>query len=129
MGRVAHDIKRKDILHLAVLLHDLGKGQEEDHSLVGERLANEAALRLGYDEHETRLLVLLGLALTASGVMHLFVWLAAGLPSLAGPVSWRKPIVFGLSGGITTLSVAWIVSPFLMASRFLMPVNFVFEVT
>lgn len=59
LGRVAHEIKRKDILHLAVLLHDLGKGQEEDHSLVGEQLANEAALRLGYDEHDTRLLVLL----------------------------------------------------------------------
>ena len=59
MAQVYREIKRKDILHLAVLLHDLGKGQAEDHSLVGERIAHEAALRLGYGEHDTRLLMFL----------------------------------------------------------------------
>ena len=36
------------------------------------------------------------------------VWLANGAPSLQGPVTWRKPIEFGLSGAITTLSLAWV---------------------
>jgi [protein-PII] uridylyltransferase len=42
-----------------VLLHDLGKGHEEDHSEVGKRLAEEAAARLGFDDQETRTLVFL----------------------------------------------------------------------
>jgi [protein-PII] uridylyltransferase len=52
LGEVYRAIKRKDILHLAVLMHDLGKGREEDHSDVGKRLSEEAALRLGLDEHK-----------------------------------------------------------------------------
>jgi len=56
LGEVYRSIKRKDILHLAVLMHDLGKGQEEDHSEVGKRLAEEVAARVGYDEQETRTL-------------------------------------------------------------------------
>lgn len=59
LGHVYREIRRKDLLHLAVLLHDLGKGQEEDHSLIGERLALDAADRLGFGEHETQLLVFL----------------------------------------------------------------------
>jgi [protein-PII] uridylyltransferase len=56
LGEVYRGIKRKDILHLAVLMHDLGKGREEDHSDVGKRLSEEAAVRLGFDEQETRTL-------------------------------------------------------------------------
>ena len=57
--RGVREIKRKDILHLAVLLHDLGKGHEEDHSEVGRRLAEDAAARFGFGEQETRTLILL----------------------------------------------------------------------
>ena len=56
LGEVYRGIKRKDILHLAVLMHDLGKGQEEDHSDVGKRLSEEVAVRLRFDEQETRTL-------------------------------------------------------------------------
>jgi [protein-PII] uridylyltransferase len=56
MGEIYRGIKRKDILHLAVLLHDLGKGRKEDHSEVGKRLAEEAAARLGFDEQDLRTL-------------------------------------------------------------------------
>ncbi|WP_455243811.1 [protein-PII] uridylyltransferase [Petrachloros mirabilis] len=56
LGEVYRSIKRKDILHLAVLMHDLGKGEEEDHSDLGKRLAEEVAVCLGYDEQETRTL-------------------------------------------------------------------------
>ncbi|MDP3091750.1 MAG: [protein-PII] uridylyltransferase [Nitrospira sp.] len=54
LGEVYREIKRKDLLHLAVFLHDLGKGQEEDHSEVGRRIAEEMAARLGLDDTERR---------------------------------------------------------------------------
>lgn len=59
LGEVYREIKRKDLLHLAVLLHDLGKGHEEDHSEVGKRLAEETAARLGFDERERATLMFL----------------------------------------------------------------------
>jgi [protein-PII] uridylyltransferase len=59
LGEVYREIKRKDLLHLAVLLHDLGKGQEEDHSEVGRRIAEETAIRLGLDEAERRTVMFL----------------------------------------------------------------------
>lgn len=59
LGEVYRKIRRKEILHLAVLLHDLGKGREQDHSDVGKAIAEETAARLGFDEQETRTLVFL----------------------------------------------------------------------
>ena len=59
LGDVYREIKRKDLLHLAVLLHDLGKGQEEDHSEVGRRIADETARRLGLDERDRQTLMFL----------------------------------------------------------------------
>jgi hypothetical protein len=49
-----------------------------------------------------------GVLLLLSGLFHVVVWLASGAPSLVGPVTWRKPIEFGISGAITTLSLAWV---------------------
>lgn len=46
VGFVYRHIKRKWLLHLALLLHDLGKGYEEDHSEVGLKIARETAERL-----------------------------------------------------------------------------------
>jgi len=56
VGKVYHDIHRKDILHLALLLHDLGKGREEDHSEVGKDIAKKTTKRLGLDPQEGRVL-------------------------------------------------------------------------
>ncbi|MDH4228117.1 MAG: [protein-PII] uridylyltransferase [Nitrospirota bacterium] len=53
------EIRRKDILHLAVLLHDSGKGVHRDHCEVGAELAAAAARRLGLSEDERDLLVFL----------------------------------------------------------------------
>ena len=50
LGRAYRKIIRKDLLHLAALLHDLGKGRQEDHSEVGRRLAVETAERLNLSE-------------------------------------------------------------------------------
>jgi [protein-PII] uridylyltransferase len=55
LGRVYRDLKQKRTLHLALLIHDLGKGFPEDHSEVGARIAGEVAhgLRLPLREAET----------------------------------------------------------------------------
>jgi hypothetical protein len=44
--------------------------------------------------------------LIMSGVVHAGVYLVDGGP-WQGPVSWRKPVVFGLSFGITLATVTW----------------------
>ncbi len=56
LGTVYRDIREKDLLHLAVLLHDVGKGLPEDHSEVGKKIARDMAGRLGLDEQESRTL-------------------------------------------------------------------------
>ena len=48
-----------------------------------------------------------GLVLVASGLVHLVIWCGTGGP-WEGPLSWRKPILFGLSGGLTCLSAGWV---------------------
>ncbi len=52
-------VKDRRVLHLALLLHDLGKGYDEDHSEVGRRLAGETAERLGLGKKESEDLVFL----------------------------------------------------------------------
>ena len=59
IGEIYQEIKRKDLLHLAILLHDLGKGRKEDHCEVGRAIAEETAARLGCDQQETRTLMFL----------------------------------------------------------------------
>lgn len=46
LGEAYRSIRSKRILHLALLIHDLGKGFEEDHSDVGARYALETAAKL-----------------------------------------------------------------------------------
>lgn len=57
------------------------------------------------DDRATSLAVV-GVALVVSGAAHLVVWVILGGP-WEGPVTWRKPILFGLSGGLTSLSLGW----------------------
>ena len=45
-GQAYRWIQRKHVLHLALLIHDLGKGFPDDHIQVGERIAAEIAARL-----------------------------------------------------------------------------------
>src|SRR3954451_6296126 len=45
VGDVYRQLRDKTTLHLALLLHDLGKGFEEDHSEVGRRIAKSTAER------------------------------------------------------------------------------------
>lgn len=58
-------------------------------------------------EPRGRPLAVAGGLLVASGLAHLAVWAAVGGP-WEGPVTWRKPILFGISGGLTCLSLGWV---------------------
>lgn len=55
-GEVYREIKQKRVLHLALLIHDLGKGYVEDHSELGLQIAADTALRLRLPLAETELL-------------------------------------------------------------------------
>jgi len=44
-------INRK-VLYVALLLHDIGKGRDEDHSILGARIARKVAPRLGLSKKE-----------------------------------------------------------------------------
>lgn len=54
-----------------------------------------------------RPLAILGAVMVASGLAHLPVWAVLGGP-WEGPVTWRKPILFGISGGLTAVSLGWV---------------------
>ncbi len=56
LGRAYRKVKRRSLFHLALLIHDMGKGFEEDHSDVGRRLAGETAARLKLSRTETEIL-------------------------------------------------------------------------
>jgi len=53
VGRVYRGLKDKHLLHLALLIHDLGKGLLEDHREVGRKIAEQTGWRLGLLPHET----------------------------------------------------------------------------
>ena len=48
-----------------------------------------------------------GILLIVSGLVHIPIWLADG-SSWEGSVSWRKPILFGISTGMTLWSLSWL---------------------
>jgi hypothetical protein len=50
-----------------------------------------------------------GVLLLASGLFHALVFLVDG-GGWDGPLSWRKPILFGLSFGTTLLTLAWVLA-------------------
>ena len=59
LGHVYRHIKRKWLLHLALLLHDLGKGYPGDHSDVGREIAAQTAKRLHLSADDTEKLCFL----------------------------------------------------------------------
>jgi [protein-PII] uridylyltransferase len=54
-----HGLKRKLLLLLAALLHDIGKGHEGRHSLVGAKIAGRIMRRMGYKPKDIELVVFL----------------------------------------------------------------------
>ncbi|MCI0356971.1 MAG: [protein-PII] uridylyltransferase [Planctomycetaceae bacterium] len=55
-GEVYRSLRNKGTLHLAALIHDLGKGYVEDHSEVGLRIAEQLAARLHLPEQDAEML-------------------------------------------------------------------------
>ncbi len=58
---------------------------------------------------ELRLMHRIGWLLILSGLFHVGIWACVG-GEWEGVVSWRKPILFGISGGVTVLSLGWVAS-------------------
>ncbi|MFF8387468.1 [protein-PII] uridylyltransferase [Streptomyces kanasensis] len=52
-------VGRPDLLLVAALLHDLGKGRPGDHSVAGGTIARDVATRIGFDRADTAVLATL----------------------------------------------------------------------
>ncbi len=52
-NRIVHSIQNRRALYVAMFLHDIAKGREEDHSIAGARMARKLGPRLGLDAAET----------------------------------------------------------------------------
>ena len=59
VGKTYRQVREKNLLHLAMLLHDLGKGYPEDHSEVGRRIAEKTGERFGLPKESTELIMFL----------------------------------------------------------------------
>ncbi|MFE0805815.1 [protein-PII] uridylyltransferase, partial [Streptomyces sp. NPDC058834] len=52
-------VHRPDLLLVAALLHDIGKGWPGDHSVVGETIARDVAARIGFDRADVSVIATL----------------------------------------------------------------------
>jgi [protein-PII] uridylyltransferase len=52
-------VARPDVLMVAALLHDIGKGGLTEHSVAGEPIARSAAVRMGFDDEAVDLIGML----------------------------------------------------------------------
>ena len=53
-SRLIRRVGRPDVLLVSALLHDIGKGQEGEHSVTGMPIAEEIATRMGFDGVEVK---------------------------------------------------------------------------
>ncbi|MEM6478654.1 MAG: [protein-PII] uridylyltransferase, partial [Pseudomonadota bacterium] len=52
VSSILRDGINRKVLYVALLCHDIGKGRDEDHSILGARIAREVATRLGLNKKE-----------------------------------------------------------------------------
>ena len=81
---------------------------DQNPSVVDDMLAS---IRGSWSQAESyqKFAYVIGALLITSGLFHLGVLIVTG-GAWEGPVSWRKAMSFGLSFGITTVSLAWIMN-------------------
>lgn len=58
-SELARRVGRPDLLLVAALLHDIGKGWPGDHSVAGEIIARDVAARIGFDRADVAVLATL----------------------------------------------------------------------
>jgi len=63
-----------------------------------------------------RFAAVVGAALIVAGLAHLAAWLLVG-GAWAGPISFRKPTTFGISFGLTTITLAWVTGRLRISGR------------
>ncbi|MDG2131718.1 MAG: [protein-PII] uridylyltransferase [Fuerstiella sp.] len=59
VGSAYNSLRHKATLHIALILHDIAKGRDGDHSIVGEQIADEVAVRLQTAENKKRMIMFL----------------------------------------------------------------------
>lgn len=59
VGSAYRSVRHKATLHLSLLMHDIGKGQEGDHSIIGAALSEQVAVRLQMAENKKSMLIFL----------------------------------------------------------------------
>jgi [protein-PII] uridylyltransferase len=79
----AREVARPDLLLLAALLHDIGKGWPGDHSVCGEVVARDVCVRIGLAQDDTDLV-------TAAVRQHLLLPMVATRRDLDDPATVRQ---------------------------------------
>ena len=59
VGSAYNSLRHKATLHMSLILHDIAKGREGDHSVIGEQIADEVAVRLQTPENKRRMMMFL----------------------------------------------------------------------
>ena len=93
---LTRDVARPDLLLLAALLHDIGKGWPGDHSATGEVVARDAGRRMGLPAEDVDLVA-------AAARHHLLLPMVATRRDLDDPVTVRQ--VADVVGGRTLLEL------------------------
>ncbi len=84
---LTREVARPDLLLLAALLHDIGKGWPGDHSVTGEVIARDAGRRIGLPAHDAELV--------AAAVRHHLL-----LPSVATRRDLDDPVTVTQVAGV-----------------------------
>ncbi|MBB3132677.1 [protein-PII] uridylyltransferase [Rhizobium pisi] len=56
-NKLISGIEDREALYVAVLLHDIAKGRQEDHSIAGARVARKLCTRFGLSQKQTEIVV------------------------------------------------------------------------
>ncbi|MEZ6062718.1 MAG: [protein-PII] uridylyltransferase [Planctomycetaceae bacterium] len=56
VGSAYEGVRHKATLHLSLLMHDIGKGREGDHSIIGAEICEGVATRLQMAEHKKQMM-------------------------------------------------------------------------